>query len=719
MEFRLNESLCLGAAAISETVFRVSIFPHGTEPGSALDRYGFQNSADPLTKAEFAANDSAGELVAGANRLIIAAGDKPQIELSVDNAIILSGRLNIGRGEDCRHSVEFDLSENERLFGLGDQTRDRIEHRGSRARMWVSNVSSYIPIPFLMSSRGYGIFVNTTSDHRWDLGKDDPGKLRITVPGKSLDIYLFCASDPKALLSAYTDITGKPDLPPKWSFGLWFVCRNFAGDHQVLDDALNFRDRALPCDVISLEPGWMQEYYDYSTDKKWHKERFSIPSYNVRHSFISALKRMGFKFSLWLCNDYDLSYEAERRTGGAVEGRKNDWDGFSEDDTEQDAHFTAPTVMDKITKPEEPWFEHLKKFVDQGADMFKQDGALQVTEHPDRLWGNGMSDKEMHNLYPLLYSQQMYEGFKEHTGRRPCCFTAAGWAGLQRYTGTWTGDTGGEAKTLVACLNLALSGHSNVTCDMEVTTREGIHYGFLMTWAQVNSWNYFRHPWLLGDELYPVFRDYDHLRSRLIPYLYTYAYEAHKTGIPVMRPMALEFPEATALDDCLTQYCLGREFLVTAFTDTVRLPAGKWYDYWTKQPLAGPVDMVYNPPQNRGGGLFVRANSIIPLGPVKDYVGQKSDQGMSLEIYLEENGEASFTMYDDDGVSFDYRQGAFNLYRFKAGLTGGSLHLEIPSQINIGDIAVYTENSPDKAFLNGTQISFEQTDNALVIRNSR
>ena len=259
-----------------------------------------------------------------------------------------------------------------------------------------------------------------------------------------------------------------------------------------------------------------------------------MPSYDRtpgRYTFLRAARRMGFKPGLWLCCDYDLSFEEERRAAARdAAGGDPRGGGQAERGFEQDEHLGHARRMDDLTKPQTPWYEHLRDFVSQGAEWFKQDGANQVLDHPDRLYGNGMHDDEMHNLYPLLYSRQMYEGFAEHTGRRPMCFTPAGWTGLQRWTGTWTGDTGGEERPLAACLNLTMSGHGMVTVDMEVTTPEGIHFGFLLPWAQLNSWNYFRHPWFQGKELQGIFTAYARLRYALLPYLYAAAWEAHRTG---------------------------------------------------------------------------------------------------------------------------------------------------------------------------------------------
>jgi alpha-glucosidase len=668
---------------VAEGIYRISVVKDGVT-GSALNRYGF------IQKIRSAGKDRKARLAMQQNSFTLK--DKKGEGL-------LLGTIVAGEKETL---FSLRLEKGERFYGLGDQTRDRIEQSGSRAVMKIENVNSYIPIPFIMSSRGYGILVNTTLRHNWDIGSAKKGLLTVTIPEGTPEFYIFKGNSFKELLNLYTQITGRPDLPPRWSFGLWFICRMQANDFEVMSDARNFRDRGLPCDVIGLEPGWMEKNYDYSIEKRWDPQRFPIPSYapNGPHTFISALKRMGYKMELWLCNDYDLSYEEERRLNRTIK-KEAARSILSQNDVEKDKHFTEPVRLDNITRPEQPWFEHLKKFIDQGVDFFKQDGALQVCEHPDRLYGNGMTDEEMHNLYSLLYSRQMYEGFKEYTGRRPCCFTPSGWAGLQRYTGTWTGDTGGGPKTLVACLNLSLSGHSLVTCDMEVTTKEGIHYGFLMPWAQINSWNYFRHPWLQGDDILSVIRDYAHLRSRLVPYLYTYAYQAHTTGTPMMRPLVLEFPEDPKCVNNLNEYLLGGELLVTAFTEDIYLPKGQWLDYWTGRIYEGGKEFRYSPPERRGGGLFLRENSILPVGPLRQYTEQPSSEGFSLKIFINPGGTAEFRLYDDDGISFAYETGEYRIYTFKAVYERDALALTLPQNLKVDSITVYSSDRPDRFTVNG------------------
>ncbi|HHT28160.1 MAG TPA: glycoside hydrolase family 31 protein [Firmicutes bacterium] len=635
-------------------------------PTAVLHKYGF--IAEQIAGPPFAvaARESEGRLEVGADALQVKIHQETgQLAFyDAQGQCLLQGTDNGVQLEPAGYVVRFNITPDEKFYGFGDQNREQLEHRGTKPRMWIVNVKRYIPIPFFMSSKGYGLFVNTTRDIAFDLGATDSEQLAFSSPGSCVDIYVMAGSGMPELLDLYTRLTGRPVLPPKWSFGLWFICRQQANDHEVITDAHNMRKEGVPCDVIGLEPGWMKVYYDASTQKDWHSERFPRPKWEhlKPYTFTSALKRMGFKLELWECNDYDLSYEAERMAAKRAE--TNVYAGHPEEEEqlyqgylEPDEHLSRPRRLDKITIPEEPWFEHHKKFIDQGVDFFKQDGAYQVLEHPDRLWGNQMTDAQMHNLYPLLYSQQMYEGFKEYTGRRPCCFTPAGWAGLQRYTGTWTGDTGGKKETLVACQNLALSGHHLVTCDMDVTIAEGIHYGFLLPWATVNSFNYWRHPWLLGEDLAPIFKDYARLRSRLIPYIYSCAYEAHLTGMPMMRPMVLAFPEEQAGHGYKYQYMLGPSLLVGAFTHELHLPTGEWYDYWNGQKYSGGRTISYNPPENRGGALFVRAGTLLPTQPVQPYVGADKSRALIIEVFP--GAQGSFTLFDDDGVSMEFEQGMY------------------------------------------------------------
>jgi alpha-glucosidase len=671
-EVAVGNNSKISLQVVGEGIIRVRAVNTGDFPKSALEKHGFISVLPQNTDCRISQDEDKVILCTDKMNIVV---DKVTHKLtctdSNGNLLMQSTDLFGISFRNKGHRVSLSSAEDEKYVGFGDQSRDGIEYKGKQAIMWIRNVTSYIPVPFFMSSKGYGILVNTTWKHYFDMGFTDAGMCYWDVTGGNPDYYIIYGPTFARILDRYTGLTGRPPIPPVWSFGLWFLCRDDANDKEVMSNAQNFRDKDIPCDVIGLEPGWMAKYYDFSTKREWHPERFNMPSWVARgnRTFISALKRMGYKLELWECNDYDLSYEADRMAKYISTESKDPTPAAHAESSismreDEEAMFplvpgtaqaSTPVILDDITNPDEPWFEHHKQFIDQGADFFKQDGSNQVLEHPDRMWGNGMCDAEMHNLYPLLYSRQMYEGFKEYTNRRPLIFTPDGWAGLQRYSGTWAGDTGGGPKSLIASLNLAFTGHTYTTCDMSITSAEGIHFGFLQPWSQVNSFGTWDHPWLLGDKLTNTFRYYDHLRYSLLPYLYSYAYEAYKTGLPILRPMALEYQEDSNTYSLLNQYLLGREILVGAFTNKVYLPAGRWIDYWCGDEYEGPGNIECAYPDNRGGLLFVRAGAIIPMLEPMDYIGQRPWDRIILNIY--EGEDSDFTLYEDDGISFGYEHG--------------------------------------------------------------
>jgi len=668
--------LRLRLEAVHPAIIHLRLATPDDDSESALIRYGFYRRDWSPVPVEVTESADKVTLTTASVRVDITTAPCRLSFFTAAGDLLTREPREPGAGVGDGFTTQFTLAEGERIIGFGDQTRERLEHRGTVADMWIENVTSYVPIPFFMSDRGYGVVLNTTWRHRYDVGASSPDLLRVEGVGGPLDYYLLVGSDYRRLLELYTLLTGRAPLPPLWSFGLWFISRTQADCKEFLDDCLNFRREGIPCDAISLEPGWMAKNYDFSVDKTWHPDRFPIPSYAQLGptNFLDAARRMGFKPGLWLCNDYDLSWEEERQVRRTGTGEA-DSTTVSADGHEVDEHLQHGVRLDKLTKPDEPWFEHLKKFIDQGVEYFKQDGANQVLPHPDRKWANGMDDAEMHNLYPLLYSKQMHQGFRDYTGRRPTSFTVAGWAGSQRWTGTWAGDTGGGPGPLAASLNLSVAGLVYTTCDMEVQTKAGIHFGFLQPWAQVNSWNYWRHPWLLGDELKPIFRDYARLRMQLLPYLYSTGHEAWRTGWPILRALPLDFPDDARAYEILTEYLLGPWLLVGAFTESCYLPAGTWIDFWTGECHEGPKEFQPSVPDSRGGPLFVRAGALLPLAPVMDYVGQKPWDPVTWDVYPQ--GETSFTLIEDDGITPDYEQGRLTETTLTCRETAAGIRLDL------------------------------------------
>jgi len=677
IEYKLPSNTIMRIHPITEYSFRIRLSPDGNFQEPSLIRYGIlQNSWNQINYSVSDDDDS----------MIINTGKSSLSISKLDGRIVLcddNGKTLVKEAiaPDCTKekgfSAVFELMEGEKFYGLGDETRDRIQKRGYSTEMWVKNVSCYVPIPFLMSTAGWAIFLNTTWRHFFDIGDTQKDRLRFWSTGGQLDYYLIAGKSLPELLDRYTDIAGKPHLLPLWGYALTFVCNQQVNAREMLDDCLNFRREKIPCDLVGLEPGWMEKNYDFTTQKKWHPERFFLPYWSPKgpHTFIGAAQRLGFKMSLWLCCDYDLSI-AEEIDFSAKPIEETVSSGRHPDDFEQDEHLGAVNKSEENTTTEyEPWFEHLRKFVDQGVSAFKMDGSNQVVEHPDRKWGNGMTDEEMHNLYPTLLNKQMSLGFKEHTGKRAMIYSSGGFTGIQKYSATWAGDTGGGPKPLVSMLNHGLSGHSNTSCDMDVFSPEAIHFGFLMPWSQLCSWAYWRHPWFLDEKSSAMFKYYAKLRYNLLPYIYSMAHIASKTGMPIMRSMNLMFPDDPKCENCMNQYMFGESLLVGAFTDKIYLPDSRWIDYWTGIVYEGKQEITYQIPEGFGGLLFIRDGAIIPYWQVMDFVGQKPVDNISLHVYP--NGESLFTLYEDDGTTYKYLDGEFATTDIKVNTTDHETSIDI------------------------------------------
>ena len=589
------------------------------------------------------------------------------------------------RGEGFE--IRIPLGDKERLYGLGDSSRDKIMRRGSTVRMFIRNVLGYGPMPYLMSADGWAIFVNCTYEHTFDIGDTAPDLLTITAKKGTLDFYIFRAESMKALLDLYTGLTGRPVLLPKFAYGYTYVHNEQTDARSLLWDTRTMREHDIPCDTMGLEPSWMSKHYDYSVEKKWDRERFYLPSWLPANqsgsgTFFYGLREMGMQLSLWLCEDYDLLWEEE---GNVLRNERGDFTGAEI----VDDNFNFAVISDKITKHGEPWFEHLKKFVDNGAAGFKLDGSNQVLAHPDRLWGGKFMDDEVHNVYPVILAKQMKEGFQKYTDRRAFLNTAGAYAGTQQYAATWAGDTGGGEKTVLSVFNHAMCGHSNTSCDMKVVDPKALHYGFLMPWTQQNGWANWRYPWFLSEKKENMIRFYAKLRSSLIPHIYSAAHVAARTGLPIVRPLPLVYEDTDRFDAVSNLYMLGDSLLVGVFDMHFDLPDGEWVDYFTDEVFTGSVD--YALPEDRGGALFVKKGSVIVTMVPQKYILEK-EHDYRIQVYP--GGDASCTLYEDDGFTYDYQQGkvATTTITLSAGDATG---FDVVIGKRIGDFSGRPDNGHD------------------------
>jgi len=690
VETKLADGERVRVEALDDGMFRMRRSRDGRWSESGMNRYG-------VLKGDWKGPSTFRELPAG--------GETPAARFGIDatkgsvrfvsrvsRADVTVAPRQVGKG--C--AIRFSLKPGERIYGLGDASRRNLMRRPGRYEIWVKNNDCNIPVPMTVSREGWGMLLNSTWHSFFDVGEKEADAMTCELEEGEADCYVFVGRDYPALLDAYTRLTGRSMLMPAFGFGLSFVCNQHIDQFNLMNDALRFREYDLPCDVLGLEPGWMSKFYDRSVHKRFDREKFSFPFWAPTAEFTwpNSLRRIGFKLSLWLCCNYDLTrYEEQCATGKAKpdsapvakDGRTSQVWQDNRITGEKDAKLKYPWgisgmeviergVEDEYPEGELPWFEHLKKFVDRGARCFKLDGANQFSPS-DRKWANGMRYGEVKNLYPLIYAKQMGRGYEEYTGRRAMVYSAGGYAGVQQYLSTWAGDTGGGAGSLMSILNLAVSGHSNQTCDMDVDNPASLHYGVLQPWSQQNNWDAWCQPWIYPPEQIAVTRKYWKLRYRLVPYLYGMAAKASRTGWPLMRMLALEYPDDPAYDAVARTYKLGDDLLVSAFTNRTVVPPGVWHDWRTDGPVKGPCEREEKLADDWGGGLYVKAGAILPTWPAKSHIEKGWNEEVILEAWPSADGTAE--LYEDDGESLDYRKDGYAVTPLALSVKDGTATLTV------------------------------------------
>lgn len=704
-DVRLQNGLNMNVEVCTDGIFRIRVTPRSTFSESLMQRYEIIKADWDPVQVSLKDNKQQFEILTGAYRLKI---DKKTGAISVsdrkgrviiekvvfltsadplctdlgevinakykdmkvpNNGTIIGDDENPGSMKDLAETGDYkntsilsiSLKDGERFYGGGSTSRDHIQHRGELLRMWTTYQHTEIPMPFMISSENWGIFNNTTRKNFFDIGSYQPDVFFIYNTTDEADFYLMFGNSMPDVINDYTAITGRPYLLPKYAYGLCFGPNMLEDQFDILNDAVRFRETGVPCDLFWLEPQWMEKRYDFSTKKKWNYQKFSAEAYwdSTRYPkkenhrlLIGRLHGMGYHMGLWLCIEYDLSVP------------------------EEDALAKA---MGKPLSGQEHWMDHLKDFVDNGVDGFKMDPARTIDEHPNFKYYNGHTDKEMHNLNQILLPKQMYKMMREHTGLRSWHHYTAGWSGTQHWGASTSGDNGGGRTALFDQLNLGMSGFLNTSCDvMNVNKDEelqSLHFGLFLPWVQINSWYSLHQPFYFPEKEKKMYRDYVKLRYALMPYIYSAALEGAQTGMPIVRSMPLMFPDDRKTDDMIYQYMFGQSFLVGIFSDSIYLPKGNWFDFWTGEKLVGGREIKHTIPDNRAGLLFVREGAIISFQKDMQFIGEKPLDTLMVKVFPKD--VSSYTMYEDDGKTYDYENGAIAATRFECKQSGRTVEFTV------------------------------------------
>lgn len=704
---KINDGLTVSVEACSESIFRIKVSPRKDFTESLMERYELIKTDWSEVKTDIsdkggvwtlktpeyslAINKKTGVMTvkdAKGGKVIREVRFLPEKEglcgemrsfinekyadLKVaDNGGGIIGDDNGKFGEVDKHEIpaadavsilSFSMEDGERFYGGGSTSRDHIQHRGEFLRMWTTYQQTEIPMPFMMSSRGWGVYNNSTRKSFFDIGNQQKSKFNIINTFDEADFFLMMGKDMPAILNEYTLVTGRTYVLPKWAYGLCFGPNMREEQFDILNDAVRFRQFDVPCDVFWLEPQWMEKRYDFSTKKKWNYDRFSPEPYwlqdqypKTMHNrlFIGKLRSMGFHLGLWLCEEYDLSIQEEdiiaERTGGKLSGQEH-------------------------------WMDHLTVFMDQGVEGFKLDPARTIDNHTNWEYYNGRTDKEMHNLNQVLLPKQMRELGRKYNGKRTWHHYCGGWSGTQRWTASTSGDNGGGKTALYDQLNLGMSGFLNTSCDVMSVPRElemqGLHFGLFLPWVQINSWFSMMHPFYYAKEEQDIYRFYVKLRYSLAPYIYSMALEAAQNGMPIVRSMPLCFPDDRNCDDMTYQYMFGDNFCVGIFTNEIYLPKGTWTDAWSGEKIVSKGETFTREyPSNRAGLLFIREGAIIPTQPDVEYLGARPFDRVILKVYP--HGDSAYTMLDDDGESYEYENGGIASTLFESHERDGGVDVVV------------------------------------------
>jgi alpha-D-xyloside xylohydrolase len=553
----------------------------------------------------------------------------------------------------------FRLSPDEKIYGVGEQFVE-FDRRGREIEAWheeplgTETPRAYKNIPFHLSTNGYGMLVDTTSSVSYDFGKTSTASATVGVDDDRFAFVFFYGPDFRDIVETYTAFTGRPDRPPKWSFGTWMSRLGYESREQLEEITDRLREESIPCDVVHLDPFWMPPAE--SCTLEWDTEQFPTPE-----EMIDGLHEKGFRLSLWEHPHVPVGTAAFDE---AVENGYFVTDGTGDayllDNTCQ-GDYRGALVDFTDADAVEWWKQKHRHLLEMGVDVFKTDYGEYVPT--DAVFANGKTGKAMHNLYPYLYNEAVYETVGEVNGDdEAIVWGRSAWTGSQQFPMHWGGDPqttwNGMSAALRGGLSASLSGiafwshdiggfRGRPSDDLYVRWAQ---FGLLSSNSRCHGTTP-REPWEYGETALDIFREYARLRYRLLPYIYTYAEIAAQTGLPVVRPLVLEYQDDPVTHRLDTQYLLGEDILVAPVfeatsTRDVYLPAGEWYHRETDTRYEGKTTISVEAPLDTMP-VFYRAGGVVPQRAPTETVQAGTPRELTYRVFLADE-QASGRYYDED-----------------------------------------------------------------------
>lgn len=553
-------------------------------------------------KTSFTQNEEGVEFTSGSLTAKLHHGSAFNLEFIADERVITHQRAKsisiFNDGSAHYLSAQLNLGVGELVYGLGERFT-AFTKNGQSVDMWnadggTSSEQAYKNIPFYLTNRGYGVFVNNTGKVSFEVASEVVEKVQFSAQCQDLQYFVIYGPTPAEILQKYTALTGRAPQLPEWSFGLW-LSTSFVTDYDektVTAFIDEMEKREIPLDVFHFDCFWMREYQ--WCDFEWDPRTFPEPK-----AMLTRLKSRGLKISLWI-NPYIGQASplfAEGKQGGYFLKRSDgsvwQWDLWQAGNAIVD--FTNPQARD--------WFKSkLRPLLEMGVDCFKTDFGERIPT--DVIYHNGADPMQMHNLYTQLYNETVWEILQEVKGSDAIVFARSATVGGQKMPVHWGGDNSSSfesmAESLRGGLSLSLSGFGYWSHDIggfegnpdPALFKRWLAFGLLSSHSRLHGNESVRVPWSIDEEAVEVTRTFTNLKKKLHPYLVETMREVSEKGLPMMRPMLLAFPEDPTSCFLDQQYMLGPDLLVAPVFNaegdvTFYLPAGKWRNYFTDEIIEG------------------------------------------------------------------------------------------------------------------------------------
>jgi alpha-D-xyloside xylohydrolase len=642
----------------AEGVIGVTIEHHqgGADRGPAFE---IADDAPHVVVAGPTEDDPRASLTSGNVTARVSTAGEWRLDLEVDGRVVTSstsrgvGIITDADGEAYVRE-QLDLGVNDHVYGLGERFTAFVKN-GQSVDTWnadggTSSEQAYKSVPFYLTDAGYGVFVDHPGAVSFEIGSEVVSRTQFSVPGQRLRYYVIGGPTPKDVLRRYTALTGRPARVPDWSYGLW-LSTSFTTSYDektVMSFIDGMAERGLPLSVFHFDCFWMRKFH--WCDFVWDPATFPDPEGLVRR-----LHDRGLRVCVWI-NPYiaqrSYLFEEGKRLGYLVkraDGSVWQWDLWQ-----------AGMALVDFTNPEATaWYQgKLRALLDIGVDAFKTDFGERIPT--DVVWHDGAEPEQMHNYYTHLYNKAVFDLLEDVRGEgEAVLFARSATAGGQQFPVHWGGDCESTfvsmAESLRGGLSLASSGFGYWSHDIggfegtpdAAVFKRWLAFGLLSSHSRLHGSNSYRVPWAFDEEAVKVTQRFTELKLSLMPYLSAAGREAHTDGVPMMRPMVLEFPDEIGAATVDTQYMLGESLLVApVFNDhgavDVYVPEGTWTSLLDGATVEGPR---WHRQQHGFDSLplLVRPGTVLPVGARTDRPDYDHAEGVTLRLFAVEDGHDSTT----------------------------------------------------------------------------